>query len=139
MSQRTPFNPDATPRRRPGARDGRYTFACLQQWSHLFAKRAAMIQFSLPVNRSGLCDRCKHRQNRHREEMLFHVSLKAGGKIARCEWSAIVARPRGTGVGQKDIAEQRFIVTCDLLSLGLLEQVAPRPPQHVENFPGWVS
>jgi hypothetical protein len=62
-------------RRRPGARDGGYTFSCLQQRSHLFAKRAAMIQFSLPVNRSSLCDCRKHRHNRYREKQSFHFSL----------------------------------------------------------------
>ena len=40
-----------------------------------------MIQFSLPVNRSCLCDSYKHRQNCYREKISYHVSFKAGRKV----------------------------------------------------------
>ena len=36
-------------------------------------QRAAAIQFGLPVDRTGLCDRCK-RQERHCSECFLHVS-----------------------------------------------------------------
>jgi hypothetical protein len=81
MFQRPSFDPGAAAGRGPRARDGGYTFACLQQWYHLLAQRAAVIQFSLPVDRSCLCDRCKHRQHRYREKSSFHVSSKTGGKM----------------------------------------------------------
>jgi len=57
--QRPPFDPNAAARRRPGACDGRQALACPQQWFHLLAQRAATIQIGLPVDRTGLCDRCK--------------------------------------------------------------------------------
>jgi hypothetical protein len=50
-------------------------FPCLQQRSHLFAKRAATIQFCLSVDRPSLCDRRKHRQKRHRQKQSHHFSL----------------------------------------------------------------
>lgn len=71
--QRPPFDPNAAARRRPGACDGRQALACPQQWFHLLAQRAATIQFGLPVDRTGLCDRCK-RQERHCSECFLHVS-----------------------------------------------------------------
>jgi hypothetical protein len=46
MFQRPSFDPGAAAGRGPRARDGGYTFACLQQWFHLLAQRAAVIQFS---------------------------------------------------------------------------------------------
>jgi hypothetical protein len=73
MFQRTPLDPDAAARSRPGARDGRQTLARQQQWFHLLAQRAATIQFGLPVDWTGLCDRCK-RQEHHCSERFLHVS-----------------------------------------------------------------
>jgi hypothetical protein len=81
MSQRMLFDPNATAHRSPRTRDGRQALACQQQWFDLLAHRAAAIQFGLPVNRSCLSDRCKHRQNRCREKSSFHVSFKTGGKM----------------------------------------------------------
>jgi hypothetical protein len=71
--QRSPFNPDTAASRAPRASDGRQALARQQQWFHLLAHRAAAIQFSLPVDWTGLCDRCK-RQEHHCSECFLHVS-----------------------------------------------------------------
>ena len=73
MFQRPPFDPNAAAHRRPGARDGRQALARQQQWFHLLAHRAAAIQFSLPVDWTGFCDRRK-RQQYHCSECILHVS-----------------------------------------------------------------
>ena len=49
-----------------------------------------MIQFSLPVNRSCLCDSYKHRQNCYREKISYHVSFKAGRKVTPVNWERVL-------------------------------------------------
>jgi len=92
MSQRSPLNPSTSVSRGRGARDGRYSLGCLQQWSYLLAQRAATIQLSLPVKRSCLSDHCKHRPNRYRENSAFHVMFKTGGKTILSTFSEKEAR-----------------------------------------------
>jgi hypothetical protein len=72
MSQRPPHDPDTAASRRPGARDGRQALARQQQRLQLLAHRAAPIQFSLPIDWSGLYDRRK-RQHQHCREYFLHV------------------------------------------------------------------
>ena len=74
MFQRPPLDPNAAARRRPGPRDGKQALAGQQQWFHLLAHCAAAIQFSLPVDWTCLCDRCKHRKQHHHCECLLQVS-----------------------------------------------------------------
>jgi hypothetical protein len=82
MFQGPPFNPGAMSNRAPRTRDGRNTLARLKQWHHLFTECAAMIQFSLPVNRSCLNDRCK-RQQHHCGKYFLHVSSRVAGGFRR--------------------------------------------------------
>ena len=94
MSQRPPHNPDTAASRGPGARDGRQALARQQQRLHLFTHRAAAIQFSLPIDWSGLYDRRK-RQHQHCSEYFLHDWSTLSKEGSRTEFSARAPkRPR---------------------------------------------
>jgi hypothetical protein len=73
MFERAPFNPDTAASLGPRARDGGHAYSRPQQWFRLLAQRATAIQFSLPVDWTGLSDRYK-RQQHHCSECFLHVS-----------------------------------------------------------------
>ena len=85
-------------------------FSLSVAWFHLLAHRVAVIQSSLPANRSCLSDHCRHRQRLYREKISFHVSFRTGAR-----W------PRSMSIMQR----RRAPVP---LSHGFLAALCPKPP-----------